>query len=102
MFFSLLAVLAAAASPPHDRSDLLKTHKQFEPGIWSSEFETTLVHEWSKVSPTISALSSCWLGSLFGQVSRAAGHASHPVSFALQARNMDTIREIANAVSDPS
>ena len=36
------------------------------------------------------------------QISRAPGHVMHDVHFALQPRNMDTIKEIADAVSDPT
>jgi hypothetical protein len=36
------------------------------------------------------------------QISRAPGDAMHPVHFALRARNMDKIKEIADAVADPT
>jgi hypothetical protein len=50
----LLALFAfsAAFSAPSTQPDLSATHKQFPPGYWGADFETSLsIHEWSKVSP---------------------------------------------------
>ena len=104
LLFVVMAFVAALSSslPPSQLS-----HKELKPGFSGVDFETSpRMHEWAQVSrgpPTCAcnptqqhAVSPC-----VRQVSRAPRNTMHSVHFLLQPRNMGTIYEIADAVSDP-